>query len=60
MGTGDAVLLEHTTSGGYCPDGGDESGRNMLGQTIMEIRVKLRAADEPARSQDCGGSDVIG
>ena len=42
MGTGDAKLVEHTTNDSYWGDGGDGSGRNMLGIILMEIREHLR------------------
>lgn len=38
----DAQLIEHTTYDRYCGDGGDGSGRNMPGQSLMEIREELR------------------
>lgn len=42
--TGDAKLVEHTDRDDYWGDGGDGSGRNMLGQLLMEIRRRLRDA----------------
>ena len=45
-GTGDALLVEHTTNDRYWPDGGDGRGRNMLGQILMEIRDELRDGQE--------------
>ncbi len=42
MGTGDAKLVEHTSNDSYWGDGGDGSGRNMLGTILMEVRVKVR------------------
>ncbi len=44
LGTGDAKLVEHTVNDAYWGDGGDGSGRNMLGQMLMELREELRAA----------------
>ena len=43
LATGDARLIEHTTNDSYWADGGDGSGRNMLGQILMEVRAKLQA-----------------
>lgn len=40
--TGDATLIEHTTNDNYWGDGGDGSGKNMLGKILMEIREELR------------------
>ncbi len=41
LSTGDAVIIEHTTNDDYWADGGDGSGRNMLGKILMEIRAEL-------------------
>ena len=43
LSTGDAVLVEHTTNDGYWADGGDGTGRNMLGILLMRVREELRA-----------------
>lgn len=43
LSTQDAVLVEHTVNDSYWGDGGDGSGRNMLGQILMETRKMLRA-----------------
>lgn len=43
--TGDATLVEHTTNDSYWGDGGDGSGRNMLGRILMEVRSELRVAE---------------
>lgn len=44
LGTGDAALVEHTERDNYWGDGGDGSGRNMLGFILMQIRAELRKA----------------
>lgn len=41
--TGDAKLVEHTDQDDYWGDGGDGSGKNMLGRILMEIRQELHA-----------------
>lgn len=41
LATGDAVLVEHTANDSYWADGGDGSGRNMLGRILMQIREEL-------------------
>jgi hypothetical protein len=43
LDTGDARLIEHTDQDDYWGDGGDGSGKNMLGRILMEIREELRA-----------------
>ncbi|HZI16282.1 MAG TPA: NADAR domain-containing protein [Myxococcus sp.] len=42
LDTGDAKLVEHTTNDDYWGDGGDGSGKNMLGRLLMEVREELR------------------
>ena len=42
LDTGDAELVEHTANDSYWADGGDGSGKNMLGKILMEVRAKLR------------------
>lgn len=43
LGTGDAMLVEHTANDNYWGDGGDGSGRNRLGHLLMQVRAELRA-----------------
>jgi len=40
--TGNAVLIEHTRRDAYWGDGGDGTGRNQLGKTLMRVREELR------------------
>lgn len=42
LDTGDAELIEHTTRDSYWADGGDGSGKNMLGKLLMEVRTELK------------------
>ena len=42
LGTDAKVLVEHTKNDAYWGDGGDGTGRNMLGRILMETRTKLR------------------
>ena len=44
--TGDATLVEHTENDSYWGDGGDGSGKNMLGIILMEVREELRRAEK--------------
>lgn len=49
LGTGDAVLVEHTANDSYWGDGGDGRGKNRLGHLLMQLRAELRAeSDRPA------------
>lgn len=41
--TREAKLIEHTENDNYWGDGGDGSGKNMLGRLLMEIRAELTA-----------------
>lgn len=42
LSTGDAILVEHTVNDRYWGDGGDGTGKNMLGKILMEIREELK------------------
>lgn len=44
LATGDAKLVEHTANDNYWGDGGDGSGKNRLGQILMQVRAELRDA----------------
>jgi ribA/ribD-fused uncharacterized protein len=44
LSTGDAKLVEHTENDSYWGDGGDGSGKNMLGRILMQVRDELRTA----------------
>lgn len=46
LDTGDATLIEHTTNDRYWGDGGDGSGKNMLGKILMEVREQLRQEED--------------
>ncbi|WP_442508416.1 NADAR family protein [Novipirellula sp. SH528] len=45
LATGEAKLVENTANDAYWGDGGDGSGKNMLGRILMEVRDKLRAME---------------
>ena len=42
LSTGHRILIEHTENDSYWGDGGDGSGRNQLGITLMEVRQRLK------------------
>lgn len=42
LSTGTEDLIEHTKNDSYWGDGGDGSGKNMLGTILMEIRAKIQ------------------
>jgi N-glycosidase YbiA len=46
LGTGDAMLIEHTEDDDFWGDGGDGSGRNELGCILMAVRQRLREEQE--------------
>jgi N-glycosidase YbiA len=41
LATGDATIVEHTENDSYWGDGGDGTGKNMLGRILMEVRDEL-------------------
>ena len=41
LSTGGARLVEHTTNDRYWADGGDGTGRNRLGELLMQVRQEL-------------------
>jgi len=41
LATGTAKLVEHTENDSYWGDGGDGTGKNMLGQILMDLRAEL-------------------
>lgn len=43
LSTGDSQIVEHTANDSYWGDGGDGSGRNMLGRILMQVRNELSA-----------------
>jgi ribA/ribD-fused uncharacterized protein len=43
LSTADAELIEHSRNDCYWADGGDGSGKNMLGKLLMELRAELRS-----------------
>ena len=45
LDTGDEELIEHTRNDRYWGDGGDGTGRNKLGKTLMRVREQLRDDD---------------
>jgi len=42
LSTGETELVEHTKNDAYWADGGDGTGKNRLGQLLMELRTKFR------------------
>jgi len=42
LDTGEAEIVEHTKNDNYWGDGGDGTGRNQLGKTLMRVREALR------------------
>ena len=42
LGTGHAELVEHTANDAYWADGGDGTGRNRLGDLLMELRTQFQ------------------
>ena len=47
LSTGDAKLVEHTENDNYWGDGGDGSGKNKLGQILVQVRDTIRNGTSP-------------
>lgn len=52
LSTGDAKIVEHTERDSYWGDGGDGSGKNMLGRILMEVRDVLKEETRKAQATD--------
>jgi N-glycosidase YbiA len=46
LSTGNSKLVEHTENDDYWGDGGDGSGKNMLGRILMQVRESLRLSQD--------------
>ena len=42
VSTGKRKIVEHTTNDSYWGDGGDGTGKNMLGRILMDVRERLQ------------------
>jgi ribA/ribD-fused uncharacterized protein len=49
IGTGDALIVEHTDNDAFWGDGGDGAGRNELGRILMAVRELLRRESAEAK-----------
>ena len=47
LSTGNATIVEHTNNDSYWADGGDGTGKNMLGVTLMQVRKVLKDSAVP-------------
>lgn len=45
ISTGNRKLVEHTVNDDYWGDGGDGTGKNMLGRILMTVREQLRSVE---------------
>ena len=50
LSTGDCKLVEHTKNDAYWGDGGDGTGKNRLGEILMEVRSRI-VCDSPDSSK---------
>jgi N-glycosidase YbiA len=46
LSTGESKLVEHTENDDYWGDGGNGSGKNMLGRILMQVRESLRLSQD--------------
>lgn len=42
LSTGDSEIIEHTANDTYWADGGDGSGKNVLGKLLMKVREEIK------------------
>ncbi|CAF1350123.1 unnamed protein product [Adineta ricciae] len=59
LSTGDRLLVEHTENDSYWGDGGDGSGRNQLGITLMKNGFSTEIHERVAAFGDAGGSFAL-
>ena len=52
LATGDAYLVEHTDRDGFWGDGGNGSGRNVLGELLMQRREELGGGRRVAKPEN--------
>jgi N-glycosidase YbiA len=50
--TGDSMIVEHTKNDNYWGDGGDGSGKNRLGEILMQVREEVRATPATGDSDE--------
>ena len=43
LDTGDKTLAEHSKNDFYWADGGDGTGKNMLGKLLMKVREEIKS-----------------
>lgn len=56
LSTGAAVLVERTARDSYWGDGGNGSGKNMLGRILMEVREELRSEEGGEKTSPAAAS----
>ena len=49
--SGERLLVEHTANDGYWGDAGDGTGRNRLGELLMQVRTELRRRADGERGE---------
>ena len=52
LATGEARIVECTENDSYWGDGGDGSGKNMLGRILMQVRDELRATPPEGEGEE--------
>jgi len=52
LSTEDRILVEHTKNDGYWGDAGNGTGRNRLGQLLMQVRTELRLLSKDKQQSD--------
>jgi len=54
LSTGNAILVEHTTNDNYWADGGDGTGKNMLGQILVKVRTAIAKSLKDESASESG------
>jgi len=59
LSTGDAILVEHTKNDKYWADGGDGSGKNMLGKILMEVRDRVKGEISQEEQEEINNQEKL-
>lgn len=60
LNTGAARIVEHRARDAYWGDGPDGSGKNRLGELLMQVRAEVRDAADPPASADVAHTESPG
>eukprot|EP01062_Namystynia_karyoxenos_P063122 TRINITY_DN55945_c0_g1_i1.p3 TRINITY_DN55945_c0_g1~~TRINITY_DN55945_c0_g1_i1.p3 ORF type:complete len:209 (+),score=77.31 TRINITY_DN55945_c0_g1_i1:86-712(+) len=52
LGTGNKIIVNHTPTDAFWGDGGDGTGKNMMGVILMSVRKRLAAEEKQRRKAE--------